>query len=38
MNAPEIGFFKAYIVVSNPKKDLIGSRSLPELIPFIPPL
>jgi len=37
MNAPGIGVFKAYIVVSGPKKNLIGSRSLPELIPFIPP-
>jgi hypothetical protein len=37
MNAPGIGVFKAYIVVFAPKKDLIGRRSLPELIPFIPP-
>jgi hypothetical protein len=37
MNAPEIGVFKAYILVSDPKKNLIGSRSLPELIPFITP-
>jgi len=34
---PEIGIFSSYIVVSNPNKNLIGSRSLPELIPFIPP-
>jgi hypothetical protein len=37
INAPEIGVFKAYIVVSGHKKNLIGSRSFPELIPFIPP-
>jgi hypothetical protein len=34
---PEIGVFSSYIVVFDPEKNLIGSRSLPELIPFIPP-
>jgi hypothetical protein len=36
INAPWIGVFRAYIVVSGPEKNLIGSRSLPELILFIP--
>jgi hypothetical protein len=38
INAPEINVFEAYIVVSGPKKSLIGNGSLPDLIPFFPPM